>query len=334
MAFTSNPINDDLTRQRGAALRGVDADDSRTTARNSSAVSWGAVLAGAAAAAALSLILLILGVGLGLSSVSPWAREGVDAVTFGVSTIVWLTLTQLLASAMGGYLAGRLRTKWTELHTDEIYFRDTAHGFLAWAVSALATAALLGSVIASIVGSGVQAGAALVGGVASTAGAAVTGAAGAARTGSGSEGGAMGYFVDSLFRRDPAAQSGGNATSTTPATSATSATSSASADTAEITRIFMNVGRGEPLPAEDLRQVAQIVAQRTGLSQVDAEKRVADVYAKAQAKTNEAEVAARAAANKARKASAYSALWLFVSLLVGAFCASLAATFGGRQRDA
>lgn len=328
MAFTSNPINDDLTRQRGGGLRGIDAENSGTTARNSSAVSWGAVLAGAAAAAALSLILLILGVGLGLSSVSPWAREGVDAVTFGVSTIVWLTLTQLLASAMGGYLAGRLRTKWTELHTDEVYFRDTAHGFLAWAVSALATAALLGSVIASIVGSGVQAGAALVGGVASTAGAAVTGAAGAARTGFSSEGGAMGYFVDSLFRRDPAAQSGGNATS------APSATSSASADTAEITRIFMNVSRAEPLPAEDLRQVAQIVAQRTGLSQVEAEKRVADVYAKAQAKAKEAEVAARATANKARKASAYSALWLFVSLLVGAFCASLAATFGGRQRDA
>ncbi len=96
-----------------------------------SAVSWGAIVAGAAAAAALSLILLMLGVGLGLSAVSPWARDGVSATTFGVSTIVWLTLTQLLASAMGGYLAGRLRTKWAAAHSDEVYFRDTAHGFLA-----------------------------------------------------------------------------------------------------------------------------------------------------------------------------------------------------------
>jgi hypothetical protein len=105
-------------------------------------------------------------------------------------------------------------------------------------------------------------------------------------------------------------------------------------DTAEVSRIFMNVSRSEPLPPEDLRYVGQIVAQRTGLPQQDAEKRVADVYAKAQAKVRDAEVSARDAADKARKASAYSALWLFVSLLIGAFVASLAATFGGRRRDA
>ena len=108
-----------------------------------SAVSWGAIVAGAAGGAALSLILLMLGTGLGLSSVSPWAYSGVSATTFGVSTILWLTFTQLVASGMGGYLAGRLRTKWVAVHTDEVYFRDTAHGFLAWAIAALATAALL-----------------------------------------------------------------------------------------------------------------------------------------------------------------------------------------------
>ena len=109
-------------------------------------------------AAALALILLMLGTGLGLSSVSPWAYSGVSATTFGVSTILWLTFTQLVASGMGGYLAGRLRTKWVAVHTDEVYFRDTAHGFLAWAVAALATAALLTSVIGSIVSGGIQAG--------------------------------------------------------------------------------------------------------------------------------------------------------------------------------
>lgn len=89
------------------------------TGPRSSAVSWGAIAAGAAAAASLSLILLILGVGFGLSSVSPWAWDGVSASTFGASTIVWLTLTQLLASAMGGYLAGRLCTKWADVPTDQ-----------------------------------------------------------------------------------------------------------------------------------------------------------------------------------------------------------------------
>ncbi len=152
-------------------------------ARSASAVSWGAILAGAAAAAALSLILLILGVGLGLSSVSPWTQVGVSATTFGVTTILWITFTQLAASGMGGYLAGRLRTKWISVHTDEVYFRDTAHGFLAWAVASLATAALLSSVIGSIIGTGVQAGAtAASGAVAATAAAGGSAAAMAADT--------------------------------------------------------------------------------------------------------------------------------------------------------
>lgn len=313
-------------------LRRAGSADMQPLSR-ANAVSWGSIAAGAAAAASLSLILLILGVGLGLSSVSPWSRDGVSATTFGVSTILWLTLTQLLASAMGGYLAGRLRTKWTDVHTDEVYFRDTAHGFLAWAVASLATAALLTSVIGSILSGGVQAGASMVGGVASTASSAVGSAAASARMAQGSDGGPMDYFVDSLFRRDVAAA----APTETSAGSAvgTDARERASGnDAAEVSRIFMHVGRLEPLPAEDIRYVGQIVAQRTGLPQQDAEKRVADVHAKAQAKLRNAEVAARDAADKARKASAYSALWLFVSLLVGAFVASLAATFGGRQRDA
>ena len=107
---------------------------------SSSAVSWGAILAGAAGAAALSLILLMLGVGLGLSSVSPWARSGLDGADLGRSTIIWIIVTQLLASGMGGFLAGRLRTRWFDTPADEVYFRDTAHGFLAWAMASLATA--------------------------------------------------------------------------------------------------------------------------------------------------------------------------------------------------
>ena len=128
MAISSTATAADFEVER-SDFRDATRDSTRGVAERSgslgSAVSWGAVAAGAVAAASLSLILLILGVGLGLSSVSPWARDGASATTIGVSTIVWLTLTQLLASAMGGYLAGRLRTKWTEVHTDEVYFRDT-----------------------------------------------------------------------------------------------------------------------------------------------------------------------------------------------------------------
>jgi hypothetical protein len=119
----------------GAASRpSSPARDQIGTVPMESAVSWSAVFAGAAATAALSLILLILGTGLGLSSVSPWAHDGVSASAIGISAILWITVSQVLASAAGGYIAGRSRFQWSGIHTDEIYFRDTVHGFLAWAV--------------------------------------------------------------------------------------------------------------------------------------------------------------------------------------------------------
>jgi hypothetical protein len=101
-----------------------------TTTNENGAVSWGAVIAGAVGAAALSLVLFLLGTGLGLAVVSPWASERVSGTAASVSTIVWVTFVQLLASVLGGYLAGRLRTRWVTVHTNEVYFRDTAHGFL------------------------------------------------------------------------------------------------------------------------------------------------------------------------------------------------------------
>jgi len=313
---------------------GVPSPYANMTRQHASAVSWDAILAGAAAAAALSLILLMLGTGLGLSSISPWAREGVTATTLGVSTILWLTLTQLLASGMGGYLAGRLRTKWIEVHIDEVYFRDTAHGFLAWAVASLATAALMTSVIGTVISGGIQAGASVADGVATTATAMATRAAATAGTDmakSSSESGSMNYFVDSLFRKDMAASTASVSDRSNPPTGGTP---EQAASVSEVSRIFMNMLHTGPLPPEDVRYVGQLVAQGTGLSQQDAEKRVTDTYAHLQAKVRDAELATRNAADKARKAAAYTSLWLFISLLIGAFTASLMATYGGTRRDA
>ncbi len=318
------------------SLQGVAADNVQTYA---GAVSWGAILAGAAAAAALSLILLILGTGLGLSSVSPWAHKGVNAATFGLSTIVWVTVSQLLASGMGGYLAGRLRTKWVAVHSDEVYFRDTAHGFLAWAVASLVTAALLASFIGSVIGGGVKAGASMTGAAATVAAAGAAAAGGSEISKSDGEGaGPAGYLLDSLFRRDLSANAGANAGVSAPLGSGAMvpiiSEPAGNANRAEVTRIFANSLSAGPLPAQDVRYAGQLIAQRTGLTQADAEKRVTDTYARMQAKMRDAEVASRDAADKARKASVHATLWLFISLLGGAFAASWAATCGGRQRDA
>ena len=137
---TENRMNE-TTPSLSAARYPSLSETSVRSESHSSGVSWAAVIGGAFVTAALSLILLALGTGLGFSSVSPWSNVGASASTVGTAAILWLVLMQIMSSSMGGYLAGRLRTKWSGIHTDEVYFRDTAHGFLAWAVALVITAA-------------------------------------------------------------------------------------------------------------------------------------------------------------------------------------------------
>lgn len=291
---------------------------------NNPGVSWGAVLAGAAAAAALSFILLILGVGLGLSSVSPWSF---NATAIGVSTIAWLAFMQLAASGIGGYMAGRLRVKWSAIHTDEVHFRDTAHGLLAWAVATLITVAVLAGGTRAVLSGAIDAGS----GVAAAVGPAVgagAGAAGAASAKQGEGGGAnpLDYFSDMLLRAAPA-----------PAATGTPAVANPGATVAdqrmEIGKIFATSLSTGSLAADDRAYLGQVVASRMGVTQAEAEARVDAVYARAVKAAADAKAAAQQAAETARKAGAHTALWMFVALLLGAFVASLAATFGGRQRD-
>lgn len=270
------------------------------------AVSWSAVLAGAVAAAALSLILLLLGTGLGFAAMSPWENQGLSAKAIGVSGIVWITFMSLASSGIGGYIAGRSRTRWVSVHNDEIYFRDTLHGFLAWALATLLTASLLASAVGAIVSSGAKAGAV----VAATA---ATGAAAVAQSEGTAEDSVLGYTWDHLLRRKPGYEP--------PATS--------TANKQEIARIFANALRTQSLPAEDERYLVRVVAERTGIDEREARARIEQAH-KA---LRDAEQAAKEAADKAAAASAYTSLWLFISLLIGAFIAALAATFGGRCRD-
>lgn len=222
-----HPITDNeiLDRPHIADVR-VDKEQS-----NLSAVAWSAVLAGAATAASLWMILMILGAGLGLSTIPQWLDADISAGTFGASTIAWMVISTIAASGMGGYIAGRMRSRWVGVPKDEVWFRDTAHGFLAWAVSALVTATLLTALVGSVVSDGIEAGAA---------------------------------YVDS-------------------------------ASGSELT-----------------------VAEQT--SQIQSRLATSDVDE-------------RAVAEQARKAAATAAIWLFISLLSGAFLASVMAIFGGRQRD-
>jgi len=112
-----------------------------------SAVSWDAVLAGAAASVALLFVLVSLAAGLGLKMAPRWPT-GLTAADFTPLVGAVFVACQVVASMLGGYLAGRLRTKWLHVHDHEVHFRDTAHGLLAWATSVVALL-LLGALTAS-----------------------------------------------------------------------------------------------------------------------------------------------------------------------------------------
>jgi hypothetical protein len=291
------------------------ATDARASLESSSsAVSWGPIVAGAFAASTLTLILMLLGSGLGLTMVSPWSNESASVTTFAASTAIWLVIVQWLSSAAGGYLTGRLRTSWVGIHTDETFFRDTAHGFMAWALATLLVVFVLGSVLSSVVGKGVQA-------ASTAASGAVTGASVGATTATNarSDGGssATSYFVDALFRSTDAAR-----------LSAPGADGDAAA-AAQASRILIASTVAGEVSADDKAYLGQLVAARTRLSQAEATARVDAVLAQVQA----AKVRAKQAADTARKASSTFALLGALSLIIGAFIASVAAALGGRQRD-
>ncbi|WP_298333151.1 hypothetical protein [Asticcacaulis sp.] len=262
---------------------------------------WPSILAGAAAAAALSLMLLMLGQGLGLSSVSPWEPLGETAAKLTVGAAIWLIVMQWLSSALGGYLAGRLRKTYVGVDKDEAFFRDTAQGFLAWAVATLFTAAVLASVAGAVVSSGVQAGAAV--------------AASSDKTDA-----ATAYYTDMLYRAsaNPAAPVAGAPTDQT--------LPDVTAETGRI--LSYGIEHGDVSPA-DKAYLASLIAARTNLSEADASARVDTVLA--QAKT--ARDATLEAADEARKAWAKVMIYSFLSLLIGAFIGAVAGAIGGRQRD-
>jgi hypothetical protein len=234
----------EATRSAADKSRGLIRDAGGNEA-NTSGVSWPAVWAGGLVTAALSLILLALGTGLGFASVSVWSGSGVSASKIGAAAILWLIVTQFISSSMGGYLAGRLRTKWTGIHTDEVFFRDTAHGFLAWSVAVVLTAAFLTSAAASLVGASPS-------------------SPRNGTTASQGETAPNAYYVDSLFR--------GNVSKSTTETQVNS-------DAGAIFAFALLQGE---LSDSDKSYLDQEVMAKTGVNQAEADKRVSSAFLGAQ----------------------------------------------------
>lgn len=223
-------------------------------------VCWAAVFAGAIASLSLTLVLLWFGTGMGFTVISPWSNSGVSATTFKIGTGLYLVVVAMLSSAVGGHLAGRLRSSWANIHSNEVYFRDTANGFLSWALASVVGAILLASAASTVIGS--------------TAGGVAQGAGMAAQSS-----GPMTGYIDLLLRPEASGTS-------TPA-------GDPSESRPELTRLFTSSFKADrDLKPADRTYAAQVVARRTGLSQADAEKRVNDVITQAKSDLDAARKAA------------------------------------------
>ena len=281
-----------------------------------SAASWPAIFAGAVVAIAVSAVLVALGTGLGFAAVSPWQNQGVSATTFAVTTAIWLIVVQWLSAAVGGYIAGRLRTRWIGTHVHEVFFRDTAHGFVTWALATVVVAAFAVASVSATVGGGVRAASTVAAGAAGGAGA---GAAGAASQGSenGSGSPAYAYGMDKLFRpSDP--------------TSANANQPAGSDPRAEVAHVIGQALATDGTVADsDRMYLAGLIAARTGVSADEAQRRVNDFIATA----NQVKDQVKAKADEARKAAAKTAIFTALSMAIGAFIACLTAVIGGRLRD-
>ncbi len=269
------------------------------------AVGWGAILGGAAAAIAATLVVLALGTGLGITTVSPWPNAGASATTFGALAAIWVIVVQWISAALGGYLTGRLRTRWVGMHTHEVFFRDTAHGFMAWSVATIAVGLLFASVVSSVVSGATHAAASVASGAVQAGGQTAAQQSGASLD-------PTGYFVDTLLRSDnPGAASQGPDSR------------------GEVSRILVTDLPNGQLAPDDRTYLAKLVAVRAGISQQDAEQRVDTLFAQ----MKDAEAKARQAADTARKTAASVSIILALSMVIGAFVASTAAAYGGHLRE-
>jgi hypothetical protein len=280
-----------------------------TPARAGSYVEWGAVIAGALAASAISFVLLTAGASIGLSLISPYAGESYSKTAASVA-VFWSVAVPILSFLVGGYIAGRMRSAWESATSDEVQFRDGMHGLLVWALSIVAGGLLAFLAAGAVANSSAQV------------------AAGAMSN----RDAIVAPSIDTLFGATvaqtaaapaaaPAAPAATPAPSAVPGTGERAVVPDSEARAVISRTLTAAAAAGQLTPAQK-RTLAQIVSERTGISQVDAEKRVDQAYADAVA-----------ALDKARQAAVLTGLATVTALLVGLLAAWYAAQNGGRHRD-
>jgi len=276
---------------------------SPTTDTGAGYVDWCAIAAGAVMATAVSVVLFTFGTAIGLSMVSPYEGEGASRGAYFAALALWTLWIVVSAFMAGGYLTGRLRRRVGDGTEHEVEVRDGAHGLIVWASGVVVASLLLALGVTGAVGTAAQ-----VGGPA------------AAAASVNSDGGITAYTVDSLLRMP--ANGAAAQTTADPAAGPSPMAGNATADRDEVTRLLTYGLTDGEFGADDKAHVARLIANRTGMSEAEAQARIDTVLAKA-----------KAAADAARRIALIIGFATAATLLVGAAAGAWAATLGGKHRD-
>lgn len=276
-------------------------------------VDWPAIIAGGVIAAGMSFLLLSFGSAVGLAVASPFANEGASAATIGIMAVLWFAFTQLYSFAVGGYVAGRLRSPAGDTtDRDEIQFRDGIGGLLVWASALVISAVLIASTAAGVTRMAASGAGQAIGSAASVAPAAPS----------------ADYLTDVFLRT----------TTPTPATAGAPAPAAAPAQSeadmrAEVGRILsMSVARGQ-MADDDKQRLASLISVKSSIPQEEARKRVDEAIAKADVIQQDVKRRAQAVAETARSTTSRAAFWATVIMMLTGVAAWYAAKLGGHHRD-
>ena len=277
------------------------ADDRRMLLRNR--VSWGAIIAGVVAALTVQLLLNILGVGVGALSLD--AANMADNPTvggFAITATVWWVGSGIIASLVGGLVAGRLCGAGS---------RGTAawHGFVSWCSATLIVAYLLTTALGGLLGGASSVLGNALGNLGNAATSTVSGAAQGTTLGGGSD--SLQATVQRLVNPNDA--------------------QGIESDIATYIRASVN---GDQQAADAARdQAVNDLARVANISQDEAKTRIQQAEQQYRQTLDQAKAQATRAAQAARAGVAQAGLYGFIALLVGAIAGWIGGAVGAPRRD-
>ncbi len=265
-------------------------------------VSWGAIFAGAVTALVIQMILNLIGLGIGLSTLNPTGNDTPTAASLSSGAGIWFVVSGIVASLVGGFLAGRLSGK-------SVAGTTGYHGLVSWAVTTLVVVYLLSSAVGGILGGAFGGLTSVLGGAGSALGGTVQTAAQAAAPSLTK----LSNPLDGIENRVRQTSGGQD-----PA---------ALRDTAaQAVRAYLSGDAAQQAQAE--QRATEALAKAQGISPDEAKTQVQTYRKQYEETVAEAKKKAVVAAEATRSAATQGALYASIALILGALAAFLGGRFG------